>query len=74
MTTSQQIELPEQVSASTDQYKELLGLFKTIVSESPISGTRETEIVNEYKSLVDDLESLYMEVIYAIADWLQDQP
>jgi hypothetical protein len=74
MTLFDQIKLLEKIREDGETHKVLRLRFAQIVSDSPISGKRETTIIGEYQSLLDDLESLYMEVIHSIADWLVAQP
>lgn len=74
MTVSEQIELLASVNEDMDLHKDLYTRFEQTVSTSPISGSRETEIVAEYLDLVESLKLLYVEVINAVATWLTQQP
>jgi len=73
MTLNDMIELLAQIANDMDTHTALYANFKTFASDCPISGARETAIVEEYLDTAVALEALYREICKATAQWITQQ-
>lgn len=73
MTVHDQTELLSAIDNDRRTHLALFENLKSFVHDSPISGQREQEIVDQYRGFLSQIEYLYLDLITATARWLTTQ-